>query len=98
TATATPTPSPSPTPTPKPTKQRHASGGKPNRGGQDTASDGSTTISGGQLKITIASRVEADQEAGVYYVMPQTNDIFEDEVQVTVNSKHLLSAGKVTTE
>jgi hypothetical protein len=34
----------------------------------------------------------------VYYVTPVTNDIFEDDVRVTVNSKHLLSAGKVTTE
>jgi len=94
TATATPTPTPAPTP-----KQASASGGKAKRGGKDTDSgEGSIAISGGQVKITITSRVEADQKAGVYYVTPKTNDIFEDEVQVTVNSKHLLSAGKVTTE
>jgi hypothetical protein len=95
----TPTATPTPTPTPTSTKQGSASGGKPNRGGNETESGGgSITISGGQLKITVTSRVEADQKAGVYYVTPKTNDIFEDEVQVTVNSKHLLSAGKVTTE
>jgi Predicted solute binding protein len=99
TGTPTPSPSPTPTPTPTPPKQARASEGKPSNGGKDNDSvGGSITISGGQLKITVTSRVEADQEAGVYYVTPQTNDIFEDEIQVTVNSKHLLSAGKVTTE
>jgi hypothetical protein len=96
TATATATATPTPTPTPK---HASASGGKPNRGGKNNDSgEGSIAISGGQLKITITSRVEADQKAGVYYVTPQTNDIFDDEIQVTVNSKHLLTAGKVTTE
>jgi hypothetical protein len=92
--TATATPSPTPTPT---TPTQATRNGK--QDGNPTDSDGGAiTISGGQLKITVTSRVEADQKAGVYYVTPQTNDIFEDEVQVTVNSKHLLSAGKVTTE
>jgi hypothetical protein len=31
-------------------------------------------------------------------VTPKTNDIFEDEFQVTINKKHLLSGSKVTTE
>ena len=31
-------------------------------------------------------------------VTPKTNDIFEDEFQVTINKKNLLSASKVTTE
>ena len=69
-----------------------------NDGNEGEPGGGTTAISGGQLTITVTSRVEADQEAGVYYVTPQTNDIFEDEVQVTVNAKKLLSAGKVTTE
>ena len=67
--------------------------GEPTGGGGDSSS-----VSGGPLTLTVTSIVEADEADGVYYVTPQINDIFEDEVQVTINAKHLLSAGKVTTE
>ena len=53
---------------------------KPSGGGDDSRS-----VSGGPLTLTVTSRVEADEGAGVYYVTPQINDIFEDEVQVTIN-------------
>ena len=46
----------------------------------------------------MTSEVEADEDGGVYYAKPQSNPIFEDEVRVTVNAKHLLSTGNVTTE
>jgi hypothetical protein len=53
-----------------------------------------------ELTITVTSEVEAeaDDDGGVYYATPQSNPIFEDEVHVTVNAKHLLSTGNVTTE
>jgi hypothetical protein len=51
-----------------------------------------------ELTITLTAEVEADDECGVYYVTPQLNYMYEDEVQVAVNAKHLLSTGKVTTE
>jgi len=107
----TPTPTPTPKPTTQDTAEDTKTppelmtnpGGKPSvppkeGSNESDSSGGSITISAGQLTITVMSRVEADQAAGVYYVTPQTNDIFEDEVQVTVNAKQLLSAGKVTTE
>jgi hypothetical protein len=62
---------------------------------------GKITIKGDSsaaLTLAVTASVEADRPAGVYYVTPQTNDIFDDEVQVTINAKHLLSAGKVTRE
>ena len=51
-----------------------------------------------ELTITLTAEVEADEGAGVYYVTPQSNYIYEDEVRVAVNAKHLLSTGNVTTE
>jgi hypothetical protein len=71
--------------------------GKPPGGNGDSGSS-TATMSGGALALTVTASVEPDQPAGIYYVTPQTNDIFEDEVQVTINPKHLLSASKVTTE
>jgi len=71
--------------------------GKPPGGNGDSDSN-TTTMSGGALALTVTASVEPDQPAGIYYVTPQTNDIFEDEVQVTINPKHLLSASKVTTQ
>ena len=67
-------------------------------GGGDGSSEGGTAISGGALTITVGSEVEADPNAGEYYVIPHTNYIYEDETRVTVNAKHLLSTGKVTSE
>ena len=47
--------------------------------------------------VTITAEVEA--EAGqMYYAVPRRNYIFDDDFQVTVNSKHLLSAGKSTAD
>lgn len=71
--------------------------GKPSGDNGDSGSS-TATLSGGALSLTVTASVEPDQPAGIYYVTPQTNDIFEDEVQVTINPKHLLSASKVTTE
>lgn len=71
--------------------------GKPSGGNGDSGSS-TSTMSAGALSLTVTASVEPDQPAGIYYVTPQTNDIFEDEVQVTINPKHLLSASKVTTE
>jgi hypothetical protein len=88
--------------------QRGGSGGQPNPKPTETGSPtnppdkppegNAATVSGGPLALTVAASVEADRPAGIYYVTPKTNDIFDDEVQVTINTKHLLSAGKVTSE
>jgi len=66
----------------------------PNADGQP----GATTISAGQLTVTLTPEVEADETAGEYYVTPHANYIYEDEARVTVNPKQLLSTGNVTTE
>src|SRR5206468_3861593 len=50
------------------------------------------------LTITLTAEVEADETSGEYYVTPQANYLYEDDVHVTVNAKHLLSTGNVTTE
>jgi len=50
------------------------------------------------LTITLTAEVEADEASGEYYVTPQANYLYEDDVHVTVNAKHLLSTGNVTTE
>jgi hypothetical protein len=64
-----------------------------------TASPTATpTATPGPLTITVTAEVEADETAGVYYVTSIPSYIFEDDVHVTVNQKHLLSAGNVTTE
>jgi len=55
------------------------------------------TFAGGQVTISLTPEVEADEHAGVYYVSPHANYLFEDEVQISAK-KHLLSTGKVTTE
>jgi hypothetical protein len=65
-------------------------------GKQPTPSD--TTITAGELTITLTPEVEADEKAGEYYVTPHANYVYEDEARVTVNSKQLLSTGNVTTE
>jgi hypothetical protein len=67
-------------------------------GGTDQAPGGSTTISAGQLTITLTPEVEADETVGVYYAMPVSNPWYEDEVKMIVNAKHLLTTGNVTTE
>jgi len=80
--TETPTQTATSTPTPTPTATATA------------------TATPSELTITVTSEVEAEANGGcgVYYAMPQSNPIFEDEVHVTVNAKHLLSTGNVTTE
>jgi hypothetical protein len=45
--------------------------------------------------ITITAEAEADP-GQMFYAVPRRNYIFDDDFQVTVNSKHLLSAGKST--
>ncbi len=45
----------------------------------------------------MTQEVEAD-ESRVFHAQPKFNPIYEDEVKVTVNAKHLLSTGNVTTE
>jgi len=51
-----------------------------------------------ELKITLTAEVESDESFGEYYVTPHANYMYDDEVQITVNGKRLLSAGKVTTQ
>lgn len=82
----------------KEVKLSAAPAGKPGDGGGGSPTAGPVVVTAGELTITLTPEVEADETAGEYYVTPQTNDIFEDEVRVTVNSKQLLSTGKVTTE
>ena len=67
-------------------------------GGGDGSSDGVTAITGGALTITLTAEVEADQCSGEYYVIPHANYMYDDETRITVNAKHLLSTGNVTTE
>ena len=62
------------------------------------SSTASPTATPRPVTITVAAEVEADETAGVYYVTSIPNYMFEDDVHVTVNQKHLLSAGNVTTE
>ena len=50
------------------------------------------------LTITLIAEAEADEASGGSYVTPQANYLYEDDVHVTVNAKHLLSTGNVTTE
>ena len=70
--------------------------GKPPNG--EAPSEGGTTINAGALTITLTSEVEPDERAGEYYVIPHANYIYEDEMRLTVNAKHLLSTGNVTSE
>ena len=78
--------SPSPTPA---AKEPNDTGGKP--------VPGTKTISIAGLTLTLSSDVEADMNAG-RYVVHVPNAMFEDEIKLTVSPKHLLSAGKATTE
>ena len=55
------------------------------------------TFAGGQVTVSLIAEVEADERAGVYFVSPHANYLFEDEVQIRTK-KHLLNTGKVTTE
>jgi hypothetical protein len=80
-----------PTPTPTATATGRATA-------TATATSTSTTSPAPELKITLTAEVEADENFGEYYVTPQANYIYDDEVQITVNGKRLLSAGKVTTQ
>lgn len=60
-----------------------------------TASGNSVSVAIENWVITIMADIEADPAAR-YYAVPWRNYIFDDEYQVTVNSKHLLSAGNAT--
>jgi hypothetical protein len=81
--------------TPAPAKEPADAGGKP--GGTKEPGPGAKTISIAGLTLTLSSEVEADMDAE-RYVVHVPNAMFEDEIKLTVNSKHLLSAGKATTE
>ena len=86
--------------------QKSPNGGKPHVGeispapSATAAEKATATPTPRGLTITVTSEVEAEahDDGGVYYARPQSNPIFEDEVHVTVNAKHLLSTGNVTTE
>ena len=110
----TSTPTPCPTCTPKPSPAKTEGGNKdadaqaaapltattaPGNAG-DGESTGVSMGSASQLTITLTPEVEADESksAGVYYAKPHANYLYEDDVHVTVNSRHLLSTGNVTTE
>jgi hypothetical protein len=84
-AAATPSPKKSPTKT----KKDDTTTG-------DTSSDtNSTAIKAGGWTITLTAEVEADKTAPCYAI-PRRNYLFDDEYHVTVNSKHLLTAGNTT--
>ena len=102
TGQAPPTPTPAPTATPTPTASQgmeslKKNGEKPSNGDGEGKQPPPNTFAGGQVTVSLTSEVEADERAGVYYVSPQANYLFEDEVQISAK-KHLLSTGKVTTE
>jgi hypothetical protein len=60
------------------------------------ASAGQTiTLTFDKWTVTITAEVETDPTY-MFYAYPHRNYIFDDDLQVTVNSKHLLSAGKST--
>jgi hypothetical protein len=62
----------------------------------DTSSDtNSTAIKAGGWTITLTAEVEADKTAPCYAI-PRRNYLFDDEYHVTVNGKHLLTAGNTT--
>jgi hypothetical protein len=63
-----------------------------------SAATATPTATPAQLTITLTAEVEADEAGGEYYVTPEANYLYEDDVHVTVNAKHLLSTGNVTTE
>jgi hypothetical protein len=106
----TPTPTPCPTCPPKPKIEKNALNDKdssaqataspaamaspPGTGGEQT---GQMIGSASQLAITMTQEVEAD-ERRVFHAQPKFNPVYEDEVKVAVNAKHLLSTGNVTTE
>ncbi len=52
----------------------------------------------GSWDVTITPEVEVDAKAGVCYAVPHANYMYDDEVQVTVNNKHLLNTGNVTAQ
>ncbi len=68
------------------------------KSGGDGGAGEEGTIKIAQLVVSITPEVEADEREGVCYATPQANYLFDDEVQVTVNAKHLLNTGNVTTE
>jgi hypothetical protein len=80
----------------KVTGSQTSSAKAPRGGGDEGSSNGGTEITAGALTITLISEVEPDERAGEYYVIPHANYIYDDETQVTVNAKHLLSTGNVT--
>jgi hypothetical protein len=87
-----------PTPTPNPAVQAFKPKDEPppSDGGEGKPPP-PNAFAGGQVTVSLTAEVEADERAGVYYVSPHANYLFEDEVQVTTK-KHLLNTGKVTTE
>ena len=64
----------------------------------DASPSPTPTATPAALTITLTAEVEADEASGEYYVTPQANYLYEDDVHVAVNGKHLLSTGNVTTE
>ena len=83
------------TPAESPAKEGADAGGKPDAA--KGAAAGAQIISVGGLTLTLSSDVEADTN-GRRYAVHVPNAMFEDEIKLTVNPKHLLSAGKATTE
>jgi hypothetical protein len=94
----TPTATATPTPTPRPEidslKKKEEPPPSDDGGGKPPAPN---TFAGGEVTVSLTGEVEADEGAGVYYVSPHANYLFEDEVQISAK-KHLLNTGKVTTE
>jgi hypothetical protein len=80
------------------TGSKSSSAKAPHGGGDEGSSNGATEITAGALTITLISEVESDERAGEYYVVPHANYLYDDETQVIVNAKHLLSTGNVTSE
>lgn len=69
--------------------------GKDSSPSSDSPTSGSVTIAVDNWTITISAESEADSEK-LLHAIPRRNYIFDDDYHVTVNSKHLLSAGNTT--
>ena len=64
-------------------------------GGAPTDATTSGTSQSKNFTITIAADVEADPSAR-YYLKPDRNYFYDDDIHLTVNAKHLLSTGNAT--
>jgi len=89
----------SPSPSPKQNPANGPTATKPPANSTDTSGTdtSSTTVTAGGWTITLTAEIEADKTAP-RYAIPTRHYAYDDEYHVTVNSKHLLTAGTTTAE